>query len=55
MQDENNMQISDVSDSGSEQEVSEVSVEDNVRQDCSGYSLEQIKIFLQCTKRNEKC
>lgn len=37
------------------QEVSKASVEDNVRQDCSGYSLERMKNFLQHTKRNEKC
>jgi len=48
MQHENNM--SDVSDSGSEQEGSEASVENNVSQDRSGYGLEQV-----FTKRNEKC
>lgn len=50
MQDENNTQISEVSDSENEQEVSEASVEDNVGEYYSGYSLERMKEFLQRTK-----
>jgi len=50
MQNENNMQMSDVSVSGIEQKGSEASVEDKVSQDRSGYGLEQMKKFLQSTK-----
>lgn len=50
MQDENNKHMSDVSDSGSEQEGSEASVDDLLSQDRSGYGLERMKKFLQSTK-----
>ena len=44
------LNASDLSGSESEQELSEVQVEEEVRQDYSGYSLERMKNFLQRTK-----
>lgn len=44
------LNASDLSGSESEQEFSEVQIEEDVRQDYSGYSLERMKNFLQRTK-----
>lgn len=44
------LNASDLSGSESEQDFSEVQIEEDVGQDCSGYSLERMKNFLQRTK-----